>query len=189
MSEEAIPQQRTFVLYRPSGVIQQVCTAIDPPVVPDGLLLLAFDGLVSVDGYHVQGGELVAGPLDDRTLPEIKEAKNREINAARLLANRTGFLFAGKLIASDELSRGDIDAVAAIVARTGALPAGWPGAWKATDNSFVPIVTVAAWDAFYGAMYAAGLQNFATAQGLKAQLADASTPAEIDSITWPKEAP
>jgi hypothetical protein len=126
---------------------------------------------------------------DPRSLAELKAAKNAEINAARLGANHSGFEYLGKRIATDPLSRGDLDAVAAIVARTGALPAGWPGAWKATDNSFVPIVTVAAWDAFYGAMYAAGLQNFATAQGLKAQLADAATPAEIDSITWPEEAP
>lgn len=184
MSEEAIPQQRTFVLYRPSGVIQQVCTAIDPPEVPDGLLLLAFDGPVSVDGYHVQGGELVAGSVDDRTLPQIKEAKNREINEARLRANRSGFTFAGKLIASDELSRGDIDAVQAVVARTGALPPGFPGGWKAVNNTMLAIPDVATWDEFYGAMYATGLANFARAQALKAMLAAASTAEEVNAIHW-----
>ena len=164
-----------------------------PDEVPDGFE--AVELLQPVRAWPPGQGDLHCSPegelyfVDPRSLAELKAAKNAEINAARLAANHSGFEYLGKRIATDPLSRGDLDAVAAIVARTGALPAGWPGAWKATDNSFVPIVTVAAWDAFYGAMYAAGLQNFATAQALKAQLADAANPAEIDSITWPKEAP
>lgn len=165
----------------------------EPDEVPAGHELVQLSQ--TVHGWPAGIGELHCteqGELyfvDSRSLADLKAAKNSEINAARLAANHSGFEYLGKRIATDPLSRGDLDAVAAIVARTGALPAGWPGAWKATDNSFVPIVTVAAWDAFYGAMYAAGLQNFATAQALKAQLASAATPAEIDSITWPKEAP
>jgi hypothetical protein len=122
---------------------------------------------------------------DVRTLAESKTMKNEEINAARLAANRSGFVFSGKQIAADELSRSDIDAVAAIVARTGALPVDWPGAWKAVDNTFIPIADVATWDAFYAAMYATGLANFATAQGLKAQLASATTAEEVMAISWP----
>lgn len=133
----------------------------------------------------LQGGQVTT--TQDGSIEVARTRKLLEINAARLTANKSGFTFAGKRIATDELSRGDIDAVASIVARTGALPAGWPGAWKAIDNTFVEISDAATWDAFYTAMYATGLANFSTSQTLKAQVAAAITAEEIAAIQWPAE--
>jgi hypothetical protein len=117
-------------------------------------------------------------------LPAFKARKNAEINGARLVANRLTFTFAGKEISCDELSRGDIDGVNGIVALTGALPPGFPGAWKATDNSYVPIPNVTTWIQLYGAMVSKGTANFAHSQSLKAQLEAATTNEEVEAIQW-----
>ena len=113
-----------------------------------------------------------------------KDTKNTEINTARLTANRSTFIFAGKDIACDELSRSDIDGAHGIILMTGALPPGWPGGWKAVDNTSVPIPDVATWGAFYAAMVSQGMSNFAKSQVLKAQLASATTIAEVVAIQW-----
>lgn len=118
------------------------------------------------------------------TLDALKAAKNTEINAARLAANQGTFEHAGKLIACDPLSRSDIDGINGFVALTGSLPPGWPGGWKAADNSLLPIADVAAWTAFYGAMVAAGNAHFAHSQALKSQLAAATTAEEVAAISW-----
>lgn len=132
------------------------------------------------------GGQwLDLGPSRHATeLAAAKAQKNSEINAARLAANQSTFAHAGKLIACDPLSRSDIDGVNGFVALTGALPPGWPGAWKAADNSLLSIPDVAAWTAFYGAMVAAGNANFGKAQALKAALEAASTVAEVAAVVW-----
>lgn len=125
---------------------------------------------------------LLAGPVP--TLSELKTAKNLEINAARLAANRTKFTYAGKDIACDELSRGDIDGANGAINNLGALPPGWPGAWKAIDNTYVTIATVNDWKNFYLSMFAAGNANFVHAQTLKTALAAATTKEEVDAIIW-----
>lgn len=122
--------------------------------------------------------------VDARVLSATRADKNAEINAARLAANRTSFQFGGKAIACDELSALDIASMNGIVALTGSMPPGWPGAWKAMDNTYVQIPDRATWVAFYGAMVQAGTDNFTRAQTLKAQLAAAATNAAVDSITW-----
>lgn len=122
---------------------------------------------------------------DPRSVDDLKRQKNAEINAARLAANRSTFNFAGKAIACDELSRGDIDGINGIVALTKSLPPGFPGGWKAVDNTYVSITDVATWVAFYGAMVQQGTANFIHAQQLKAQLAAASTPIEVQEVpSW-----
>lgn len=121
---------------------------------------------------------------DQRTLEQTKAAKNAEINAARAAANQTYFTYAGKQIAVDALSRSDIDAANGIISLTGALPGGWPGAWKTVDNSYVLLSDVAAWTSFFTAMVAQGTANFQHSQTLKAALASAATVAEVDAITW-----
>lgn len=123
---------------------------------------------------------LVAPP----PLDALKAAKNAEINAARLVSNQGTFAHAGKLIACDPLGRSDIDGINGFVALTGSLPPGWPGGWKAADNSLLPIADVPAWTAFYGSMVAAGNAHFAHSQALKAQLAAATTAAEVAAISW-----
>ena len=123
-------------------------------------------------------------PVETATLDDLKAAKNAEINAARLKANRTSFQYAGKAIACDELSMTDIQSANGAVALTGALPGGWPGAWKAMDNTYVMIPDVATWTAFYQAMVDTGTANFNHSQDLKAQLAAATTPEQVAAIVW-----
>lgn len=148
-------------------------TRLAPPEVPAGQ-------------YAVWAGGAwqLADELPTVDLAPLKSAKNEEINAARLAANFSTFEHAGKRIACDQLSRSDIDGTNGYVALYGDLPAGWPGGWKAVDNSYVQIEDVAAWKAFYGSMFAAGNANFAHAQALKAALANAGTPEEIEAINW-----
>jgi hypothetical protein len=121
---------------------------------------------------------------DPRTLADFKATKNLYINESRLKANYTTFQYSGKSIAADQLSRGDIDGVNGEVSLTGAMPANWQGAWKAIDNTYVIIPDVATWTKFYKAMVGQGSINFAHAQGLKAQLAAATTIEEVEAIVW-----
>ena len=117
-------------------------------------------------------------------LAAAKAEKRAEINAARLGANTSTFTHAGKVIACDRLSRYDIDGTNGFVTLNGALPPGWPGGWKAVDNTYVAISTVAEWKAFYASMFATGLGNFAHAQALKAQVEAATTLAQVQGIHW-----
>ncbi|SDM57459.1 protein of unknown function [Oryzisolibacter propanilivorax] len=137
-------------------------------------------------GDRWDGHAFVPAPAD---LDALKAAKNDEINAARLAANFSHFEHAGKQIACDQLSRSDIDGTNGFVALYGALPPGWPGGWKAIDNTYVAIADVAAWKAFYASMFAAGNANFAHAQALKEALAAAATAEEVAAIGWGMEAP
>lgn len=119
------------------------------------------------------------------TLADLKATKNDAINRARAAANSSHFTFQGKQIAVDPLSRSDIDATHGAVLMLQALPPGWPGGWKAMDNTMVPIADLNTWGAFYAAMVAQGTANFNHAQTLKAQLAAASTPAEVEAVpSW-----
>lgn len=119
---------------------------------------------------------------DPRTLADLKAAKNAAINQARAKANSGFFLFQSKRIAADPLSRSDIDAAHGSILMLQALPPGWPGGWKSMDNEIVPIPDVATWAQFYGSMVATGTANFNHSQALKAQLAAASTPAEVEAV-------
>jgi len=114
----------------------------------------------------------------------LKTAKNLQINDWRGTANKTHFPHGGKLIACDDLSRGDIDAVANSIALTGAFPAGFPGAWKATDNTYVMLPDTDAFKAMHASMTAQGTANFMYSQTLKTALAAATTVAEIAAIVW-----
>lgn len=117
-------------------------------------------------------------------LEAARTAKNAAINVARLAANFGTFPHAGKVFACDQLSRSDIDGTNGYVALYGALPVGWPGGWKAVDNTYTAIADVAAWKAFYSSMFAAGNANFAYAQALKAQLESAQTIEDVEAIQW-----
>lgn len=148
---------------------------------------------VEEDGQWVQAFEVVALTPEELAqraadaavaLEAARAAKNAAINAARLAANFSTFTHAGKVFACDQLSRSDIDGTNGYVALYGALPPGWPGGWKAVDNTYVAIATVADWKAFYASMFAAGNANFAHAQALKAQLASAATLQEVEAIQW-----
>lgn len=113
-----------------------------------------------------------------------KTAKNIQINAWRATANQTTFPHAGKLIACDALSRSDIDAVANSVSLTGAFPAGFPGAWKAVDNTYIMLPNVDAFKAMHASMTLQGTINFGRSQTLKADLAAATTLEQVNALTW-----
>lgn len=117
-------------------------------------------------------------------LAAAKAAKHIEINDARLAANTSTFAHAGKVFACDQLSRSDIDGTNGFVTLYGTLPPGWPGGWKAVDNTYLPINDVAAWKGFYTSMFAAGAANFAKTQTLKASLDAATTLAQVRGIVW-----
>lgn len=117
-------------------------------------------------------------------IDELRAAKNEEINAARADANLSTFPHEGKHFACDSLSRSDIDGVANHIALFDGFPEGFPGAWKAVDNTMLPLADVDAFRAMYASMTAQGAENFNHSQELKVQLAAASTPEEIAAIQW-----
>lgn len=121
---------------------------------------------------------------DPRTLTELKAVKNSYINEARLTANASYFIFDGKQIAVDELSKNDITITHGGILFNNALPDPWVGGWKTIDNSYVAIPDKATWGLFYDAMVNQGTVNFNHSQALKAQLAAATTIEEIEAIVW-----
>ena len=121
---------------------------------------------------------------DLRSLVDVKATANQRINASRLQANQTSFTYLGKDIAADSLSRSDIDGVNGEIGNTGAYPTGWPGGWKCMDNTYVSLATIQDWRDFYTAMVNQGSANFAHAQTLKAQIAVATTIAEVEAVQW-----
>jgi hypothetical protein len=181
---------KTAIFYRPNGVIQQVCTGPDDTLWPQmlGLAMLELEGSPDVTGKHVvegeDGPELADGILDTRTLAEAQAARRTYINQEWARADSGSFTYAGKEIACDQQSRGHIESMNGHITLFGAFPAGWPGQWKARDNTFATIADADAWKAFYGAMIAQGLQHFAKAQTLKAQIDAATSIAAVDAITW-----
>jgi hypothetical protein len=118
---------------------------------------------------------------DQRTLADVKAAKNSAINQARAVANSATFTFQGKLIEVDQLSRSDIDGAHGDWL-IGQAPVDWPGGWKTLDNSYVAIPDQATWFLFYKAMVAQGTANFNHSQVLKAQLEAASTVEEVEQV-------
>lgn len=150
------------------------CTLTPPPSTEDG----------EVAVFNGAAWTVLTDYPATTSLAQLKAAKNAEINAARLAANFSTFTHAGKAIACDQLSRSDIDGTNGFVALYSTLPPGWPGGWKAVDNTYVAIADVAAWKAFYSSMFAAGNANFAKAQTLKAQLDAATTAAQVSAIEW-----
>lgn len=142
------------------------------PTLVDDTLGLFFGGVVLAEGAEVSLESAIA-------------IKTVEINTARLAATYSWFPYASKVIACDQLSRSDIDGANGIISLTGVLPPGWPGAWKAMDNTYVVIPDVATWTAFYGAMVAQGTANFLHAQALKAYMNDpVRTQEQVQAIHW-----
>lgn len=161
-------------------------------IIENSVVVGVFDGVgvgVEVpDNSLVDVGWVTAGddfaPPPPKPLTDLKFAKNIEINAGRAVANTSIFVHGGKVFSCDQLSRSDIDGANGYVALYGALPPGFPGAWKAVDNTYLPIADVEAWKVFYTAMVAQGAVNFAHAQKLKSQLAAATTPKAVSAIVW-----
>lgn len=118
------------------------------------------------------------------TLNALKLQKIATINQIRGDKNSSTFHFMGKLIACDQLSRSDVDAVAGFISLNGTLPQAFPGAWKATDNTYLPMPDIAAFKAMYAAMVAEGSANFMHSEQLKLLVAVATTAQELEAIQW-----
>lgn len=132
-------------------------------------------------------------PEEPWTVETIAARKNDEINKARAAANTSTFPWQDKMIACDALSRSDIDGIANYIALFGELPSNFPGAWKATDNTFIPITTAEAFKDMFNAMVAQGAANFIKSETLKGQMAaivaseeltDEQKIAAIQGIEW-----
>ena len=147
---------------------------------PDAILSAAQEAMLSMEEYAAG----TALPDVDSTLESAKLRRRLQINAWRMEANLGHFVYQGKQIACDRLSRGDIDGVNGELANTGLFPAGFPHAWKAMDNTYVSIPDAATWYQFYSAMTAQGTSNFMRAQGLKALVDAATTEEAVSLITW-----
>ena len=130
------------------------------------------------------GSMVVAKNPTAPTLAELKVLKKAEITKARENASVGEFTFLSKQISCDALSRSDIDGTNGYVALFNDFPGGWPGAWKAVDNSYVPITDVAAWKEFYSAMVSQGTANFIKSQTLKSQVDACTTKAQVSAINW-----
>lgn len=137
-----------------------------------------------ITGFLSQWSNTTMQWVDTRTLEDLKTSAKLRINSLRLQTNQTSFSYLGKDIATDPLSRSDIDAINGEVNNTGAFPAGWPGGWKCIDNTYVALTTVTQWKAFYTAMVNQGSINFAHAQDLKATITAATTAEAVLAVTW-----
>lgn len=120
----------------------------------------------------------------DYDLDFARALKNSELNVAREQANQSFFVFNGKRIECDKLSRSDIDAIAAYIGLNGTLPPTFPMMWKTMDNEIIPVQDVETFGLMYAAMVAQGTANFMRAQQLKQQLAAATTFEEIEEVQW-----
>ena len=160
----------------PYAALPQRCTLTPPPAVVGEQVARLTAGVWEVLPAYP------APPAPD--LASLKSAKNAEINAARLAANFSTFTHGGKTFACDQLSRSDIDGTNGFVSLYGTMPPGWPGGWKAVDNTYTPIATVDDWKAFYASLFAAGNANFAHSQALKAALSNATTAEQVATIQW-----
>ena len=141
---------------------------------------------LQINGVWTQQWEVtfVSSEVAASRLAELKAEKNQQINSWRAQANQSSFTHDGKTIACDPLSRSDIDGVAGSIALTGAFPVGFPGAWKAMDNTYIVLWGIQAFKDMYASMTMQGTINFGRAQSLKASLAAATTKAEVDALVW-----
>lgn len=122
--------------------------------------------------------------FDPRTVTDLKTLKTAEINAAREQADNGVFTFKERDIACDLVSRSRIDSLNGYVSLYADMPEDWLGGWKAVDNSYVTVDSVAEWKSLYRAMYDQGRANFAHAQELKERLEKAQTLADVSAVAW-----
>ena len=193
---------KNFIVYTPNGEIVSTGYCLG-----EFIQLQAINGNLAMEGAATYGvhyindaGEVVELPPkldlvhtfnydtkqweDTRGLDKAKTDRKSYVTAQRLLANRTSFTYGGKEIAVDRISRGDIDAIQSYVTMSGEFPAGWPNAWKAMDNTYIGITTIAEWQSFFTAMVNQGTINFNHSQSLKAAIESATTVAEVEAIEW-----
>lgn len=124
--------------------------------------------------------------VETASLEDLKSSKRAEITAARLAADGDRFVYMDKEIRTADKDMFDLLLTDGRIGKCapGTMPAKWPGGWKAIDNSYLPIPTREDWDAFYIAMYDAGIDNFNHSQELKAVIDQAETAEQVAAINW-----
>lgn len=126
--------------------------------------------------------------VETASLAEIKAAKSAEITRERIATDSDHFTYQGQGGQSLSIRTADKDMFDLLIADAriskGGMPPNWPGGWKAIENSYVPISTVEQWNAFFIAMYDAGIDNFNHSQQLKARISAATTPEQVAAIHW-----
>lgn len=124
--------------------------------------------------------------IETASIEELKSRKRLEITNARIAQDADHFVYMGKEIRTADKDMFDLLVADARIAKCidTEMPPNWPGGWKAIDNSYLPISTKAAWNAFFIAAYDRGILNFLHSQELKRQLDDAVTAEEISAIKW-----
>ena len=155
---------------------------------PDGVTLEGWEGefdrsthpdaavAIWVDGAPVW--------MDPTTLDELRAAKVSEINAAWMAADSTSFIYAGEAVGAEADDIVRLNSINGYIGLIGSMPPDWPGVWKTKANTFLPLADVDAWKPFYTAFVTKGVTNYMAAQLLKAQIADATTAAELAVIVW-----
>ena len=164
----------------------------EPPEVPTGHQVYPNDppmpyipsGATPTQRLKWMGEGLAPEWIETAGLDEIKARRSAEITAAYLKANDTSFTFAEKEIQADAHAMKQINVTSSGIMRRNALVPGWPGVWKALDNSYVPIPDVATWWAMCDAIEATGHANFKKAQQLKAAISAATTAEQVAAIQW-----
>jgi hypothetical protein len=182
-----------YAILNPEGSIREIVCKLNPSIqLQPGERIASYDPPEVVEDEFTilavepvpEDAQSVSFAVTQRpdAIDNAKAKKNAQINASRLIANRGTFEFQGKQIAVDALSRSDIDGVHGFISATKSLPPGWPGGWKAEDNTFVSISTHEAWITFYSAMVASGTANFARSQGLKARVYACTTLEQVKAL-------
>lgn len=139
-----------------------------------------------VDTHWVVKWDIIPYSEEDLALmlQTAKAQKLLLINSWRAQANQTSFMHNGKVIACDALSRSDIDGVAGHIALNGTFPDGFPGAWKATDNTYIILADIDAFKAMYNSMTAQGTLNFNRSQELKTVVNNATKIEDVIRVVW-----
>lgn len=124
--------------------------------------------------------------VETATLDQLKQSKRQEITNCRIAADNDHFVYQDKMIRTADKDMFDLLVADARINKCtgGQMPPNWPGGWKAMDNTYLPISTPDAWNAFFIAAYDAGIANFTKSQSLKQQLDAAQTPADVAAIHW-----
>ena len=146
-------------------------------------------------GHYVADGALVEFPeqpsrkhtfdyttkqwIDPRTLQDLKDAKWKEIKAARSTAEYGGFTWDVSTFDSDQISQGRITGAVTLAQMNSAFTIGWTLA----DNT---VRTLSAADMILVGQ-ALGMHvaaQFATGQALRVQIEAAATAEEVSAIVW-----
>jgi hypothetical protein len=166
----------------------------DPPSYDSSSHKIVKAGRTPVSGNtFAQGWDIVplsSEELDARTeelaqrLAQAKASKRADITQAAIRADLDSFEFGGKRIAVDDASMRRIAAVSMTVALLGEFPEGWPGRWRAMDNTAVEIPDVDTWKAFIRAMAKQGAANFARQMDIKSQVEASTSLSQVEQINW-----